>query len=273
MTGTEQAVAAHYTTGALFEKIVEGLVAQGKDLTSLRPDDLVPAEHFHTGGKLATDRLLDNMRLAAGAQLLDIGCGIGGVARAAAVQYDARVFGVDLTPEFVETATALSAAVGLSDRTRFMTGSALDLPVDSGAFDAAVMVHVGMNIADKSRLFAQAFAALKPGGLFGVFDTMLAPLAEDLAYPVPWAETPETSFPESPEVYREAAAEAGFLPVSEVDYSVGLGDDRVATVPVNTDQPLGPFLMMGHTAAQKLRNHRANLSAGRVSPVEMIFRR
>ena len=60
--------------------------------------------------------------------------------------------GVDLTAEFVETANALSELVGLSGRVRAVQASALALPADDASFDAATMLHVGMNIADKTAL-------------------------------------------------------------------------------------------------------------------------
>lgn len=50
---------------------------------------------------------------------------------------------------------------------------------------------------------------LKPGGLFGVYDVMLAGAGE-IAYPMPWAMTAATSFPETPDAYRALLAAVGF---------------------------------------------------------------
>ena len=63
--------------------------------------------------------------------------------------------GVDLTPRFVEVATSLSQRLGLADRLAFHCGSALELPFPEDSFDGAYMLHVGMNIPDKTTLFAE----------------------------------------------------------------------------------------------------------------------
>jgi ubiquinone/menaquinone biosynthesis C-methylase UbiE len=55
----------------------------------------------------------------------------------------ATVIGIDLTPEFVETARLISDRVGLGHRTEFRTTAGESMPLDDGSFDAAVMVHVG----------------------------------------------------------------------------------------------------------------------------------
>ena len=152
-------------------------------------------------------------------RVLDLGSGIGGTARFVATQYGATVVGVDLTPEFVETAETLSARVGLSEKTRFHVGSILELPFEDRCFDLATMIHVGMNIADKTRLFAEAFRVLKPGGRFALFDIMMRDPEGEITFPVPWATSAEGSFVEVPDVYRKAASAAGFEPAAERDRS------------------------------------------------------
>ena len=58
-----------------------------------------------------------------------------------------------------------------------------------GAVDAAYMLHVGMNIAEKPALASDIFRVLKPGGKFGVFDMLKVPGGEELLYPLPPAST------------------------------------------------------------------------------------
>lgn len=268
----EGAVAAHYTTGGLLGRIDAALRALGLDPAAVAPDDLSPVEHMHTGGLSATRQLLAGMNLKPGMHVVDIGCGIGGTAREIAARYGARVTGIDLTPELVDVATELSRRTGFGRMTAFRTGSALALPLPDGCADAAVTLHAAMNIADKAGLMREAHRILKPGALFGVCDVMLGPLAGPLVYPVPWAAGADTSFPEPPETYRALAAEAGFEPVSELDYYT-----EQLKQPANRGAPdlpvLGPHLMMGSDARIKVANHRANMAAGRVTPVLMIFRR
>jgi len=46
----------------------------------------------------------------------------------------------------------------------FRQGSALDMPFGDASFDLATLIHVGMNIADKHRLMAEAARVLPSGG-------------------------------------------------------------------------------------------------------------
>src|SRR3546814_19388726 len=77
----EQDVAVHYGRDNLFAAIEAALVAAGKDMAALTPADLAPVDEFHIGGRPATVHFADSIGFAAGARLLDIGCGIGGASR------------------------------------------------------------------------------------------------------------------------------------------------------------------------------------------------
>ena len=158
MADTESKVASHYGTAGLTERIRAGLRELGVDPDNAAPADLKPVDEFHIGGVQATNDLLDQVEITGESRVLDIGCGLGGTARHIATHRGAHVFGVDLTPEFIETAKDLTAMVGV-ENARFEVGSALDLPVEDGAFDIATLLHVGMNIEDKPRLMAEARGA------------------------------------------------------------------------------------------------------------------
>lgn len=272
----EHRVAGHYTTGGLTDRIVGALRTLGVDPENAAPSDLKAADEFHTGGLEATDALLQRLRIDADTDVLDIGSGIGGPARLLADRFGCRATGVDLTPEFVEAARALTDMVGLADRVEFHLGSGLDLPVADNSADLALLLHVGMNIADKAGLFAEAARALRPGGIFAVFDVMAGDSDEALHFPLPWSTGPETSFVDAPQTYLSAAADAGFSIVSQTDRSDFARDffQRVfARLAEDGPSPLGIHLMMGETAGEKLQNYVANLEAGRIAPVEMIFER
>lgn len=270
-------VAEHYTTGRLLDRIKDALRAQRVDPEAPGPDDLKAVDEFHIGGVEATDRLLDQLSIGRGASVIDIGAGLGGTARRLASRFGCRTLGVDLTPEFVETARALSAMAGLGDVVRFEIGSATALPVEDGAFDLALMLHVGMNIEDKAAIMAEAWRALAPGGVFAVFDVMKGPDPKPLDFPVPWSERPETSFVDPPATYREAAEAAGFALRAEADRSedaVSFFEAASARVAeAGGPPPLGIHLMMGGTAGEKIKNALGNVASGRAAPTEMIFQK
>jgi ubiquinone/menaquinone biosynthesis C-methylase UbiE len=90
--------------------------------------------------------------------------GLGGPARTVAEVVGCQVTGIDLTPEFCAAAAELSRWTGLSDRTQFTVGDATSLDFPDAVFDAAMSVHVAMNIADKAGMYREARRVLKAGG-------------------------------------------------------------------------------------------------------------
>ena len=125
--------------------------------------------------------------------VLDVGCGLGGAARFTASRYGCRVAGIDLTPEYVETATVLCGWVGLDSRISLHQGSALAMPFADRVFDRAYMLHIlGMNIEDKAKLCSEVSRVLQLNSLFGIYDVMRTGDGE-LRYPVPWATTAASS--------------------------------------------------------------------------------
>ena len=180
----EGQVADHYGHGRLIEAIEAGLAKMGKTTEQVTIDDLGPVDEFHIGGRTATSEFLDQLAITPDHHVLDVGSGIGGASRFVSDRYGARVAGIDLTAEFVDTAKVLSAWVGLSDRVAFHHGSALEQPFADASFDAAFMLHVGMNIADKAALFAEIWRVLKPGGVLGIYDVMRIGDG-DLTFPCP----------------------------------------------------------------------------------------
>jgi SAM-dependent methyltransferase len=272
----ERGLQDYYGQAAILDRIDAGLRATGADPQAPSLDALKPVDEFHTGGVLATQALLDPLGLAPQRRVLDIGCGIGGVSRYVADRYGAQVTGVDLTPGFVAIATELSRRVGLADQTAFHTGSALDLPVPDGGFDLAVLFHVGMNIADKAQLFAEAARALAPGGRFAVFDIMRGHGKGEITFPVPWSPDAAHSFVAPPETYRSAAAAAGLTLEHERDrgqFARAFFAKAVAAVQEHGVPHIGLHLLMGEAAPERYANAIAAANADIAYPWEMVFRK
>ena len=266
-------VVRYWTHGSLERAIRDGLIAMGCDLDRVQPEDLAMVDEFHMGGQQATVQLAERMTLEPGMFLLDVGSGIGGPARFFARQYGCSVVGVDLTPEYVAVAEALTRMVNLTYRVTFRVGSATELPFEDECFDAAALLHVGMKVSDKDTLCAEAARVLKPGGVFAVYDVMRTGEGE-LTFPVAWADTSAMSFLADPPTYRQALEAAGFEVVTEADRrDLALDFFRCMTARTaeNGAPPLG--ILMGVEAPRKVANMIANLERGIVAPVEMICRR
>lgn len=136
-------VAGYYGWPGLEHEI---LAALKTSQATVDVDGLAPIDEFHSAGRRATAALTARLGLQPGSHVLDVGSGIGGTARFIASTYGCRVTGIDLTQEYVQTATALTDRVGLTDRVTFRQASALGLPFPAASFDAVCMLHVGMNI-------------------------------------------------------------------------------------------------------------------------------
>ena len=271
---TEQQVAKHYTHGSLLQAIFDALKQMGKDPDRLAASDLSAADEFHLGWRAATAALAKDLGLARGVHVLEVGSGIGGPARYFAEAHGCRVTGIDLTDEFVQVAGELTRRCGLGDLVSFKQASALDLPFGAGAFDAATLIHVGMNIQDKATLFRNVRRVLKPGALFGVYEVMRASDGE-IPYPMPWAQTIETSFVETPDTYRKLLADAGFKIEREEnrrDFVLALAREMREKVAVHGAPPLGLHVLMGPASRERLGNVMATLERGTIAPIEIIAR-
>lgn len=268
----EDAVGRHYARPGLEAVILDALRASGLDPEALKPDDLAAIDEFHMGGRAATAALAEALGLQLAMRVLDIGSGLGGAARYFARQAGCRVSGIDLTPDYVEAAIALTRRVGLAGLVDFRVAGATHLPFAPDSFDAATLVHVGMNVADKHQLCREVARVLVPGGRFALYDVMRVGPG-DIAYPAAWAASAGTSFLAAPALYREALAAAGFTVTTERDLrdlALEVFRRSRARVAGRGLPPLGLHLLMGADAASKAANMVAALEAGIIAPILMV---
>jgi ubiquinone/menaquinone biosynthesis C-methylase UbiE len=156
----------------------------------------------------------------------------------------------------------------------YRQGSATDLPWPDAGFDGAYMLHVGMNIADKARLFREVRRVLKAGGRFGIYDVMRRADGA-LTFPVPWASAAEQSFVETAEIYRRLLAAAGFAVEQERDryeFAREFFRKQRAAVAAHGTPLIGTHLLLGPAAAERFANYHAMADAGLLGPAEIVAR-
>jgi len=261
-------ITEHYSrTPTIVDTIIAALGEAGIERDEIRPEHLGGVDEFHLGGAMASDAVCTGIALPEGGTAVDLGCGIGGLARRVAQLSDVDVLGIDLTPSFIDAATELSELVDLDDRTTFEVGSILDLPVADDTIDLATMFHVGMNIDDKVALMAEAARVLAPGGRFVVYDVMRVSDGE-IEFPVPWASDVDSSFLVGVGDYVGAMEAAGMVvqpPVDHTELVVSWIAAAVASPP-----PVNLGHLMGSDFSTMIGNLSVALRGGMVAPTQIV---
>lgn len=262
---------AHYSARDIESRILSAIRAAGLNPEQrLSPEALGALDHFHTGGLHASRELLELARIQASDRVLDIGAGLAGPARLLASATGCRVDCVEMSPDFCTGAALLNRLTGLDGRINVHQGSALDLPFPDAAFDVVWMQNVGMNIADKGRLYAEIRRVLKPGGRYA-FQEMAAGKAPTTYFPLPWATDPGDNFL-VPAVEMQSILGASGLVVElfEDTSDAHLSRTTANATPAPSGQlGLGVFV---DNLAQKAANARRSLEEGQVRLVRGVFR-
>ncbi len=266
-------VNSHYSRDDLILSIQAALNSSGVSIGDVTVNDLGPVDEFHVGGRAATVHLLEKISLLQGEKVLDIGCGIGGTGRLLADRYAVEVSGIDLTADYIETAKILNEWVSLSDRIDLQVGNATMLPYIDGEFDVAVMLHVGMNISDKSTLFSEVSRVLNSGGRFVLYDVMKKSDSE-YEFPVPWATDLATSYLESTEFYVAELESKGFT-VKNIenrgDFSKSFFKKmRKAAMSAAGPSAVGLHLLMGQDMKEKMGNFSRAIFDDILEPTEIV---
>jgi SAM-dependent methyltransferase len=265
----------YYSPGDLYNKIVDGLHRLGKDLANVTLDDLQPVDEFHIRGDTATRELIALARFTPDMHILDVGCGIGGSTRRLSRDTGCRVTGIDLSDEYIDTATRLTRLLNMQSRVDFRACSALDLPFDDASFDGAWSLQMNMNVQNKLAWLKETYRVLKPGAR-AVFYEVCGGNNTPLFYPVPWAQDSSMSFLEPPERFRQALNDAGFE-VTAWNDKTDLAREAFADASAPAGEPklpvLGVYLLVGHDIQAKAYNLHRNLESGCVSLIETLVTR
>jgi cyclopropane-fatty-acyl-phospholipid synthase len=124
-------------------------------------------EDLDTAQERKLEYICRKLRLKQGQQLLDIGCGWGGLIRYASKHYGVSTLGITLSEPQAQLAGERIRQEGLGDRCRVEVRDYRQLS-EPESFDALVSIgmveHVGERMLPE--YFAQAWRLLRPGGVF-----------------------------------------------------------------------------------------------------------
>ncbi len=174
--------------------------------------------YMSPGGDAEVDRYLDGIDLS-GMQVLDIGCGLGGVdlhlVRGHGV---AKVTGIDIEDDLIVRCNQLAQRHGISDRAEFLRVDPGPLPFAENTFDAVTSKDSIIHIADKHALAADVFRIVRPGGWFVASDWLSGYEGEPSPEMQAYLDAEGLDFGlATADTYRAALAAAGFVDVDVVD--------------------------------------------------------
>jgi len=266
---TDTTIDTQYATGRSRHDIERALVTAGLELANLQPADLAPLEDFHTMGRIATSQLAELLGITSHDHVLDAGSGIGGTSRFLANRCGCRVTAVDFTEEYCETARWLDRLVGLDDRISVRQADVTELPFADATFDVVFSQHVQMNVADKTRLYAEARRVLVGDGRLALWDITSGDRGK-LGYPLPWADQPDQSHLATPEQLRTAIETAGFA----IEHWNDLTDEAVALMQAVLTLPANPLGLHAFVAdfEEKVTNLTSALADGRLRAIQGVGR-
>jgi ubiquinone/menaquinone biosynthesis C-methylase UbiE len=152
-----------------------------------------------------------------GKDVLEIGCGFGGMLAALVQQGASRVVGIEIDPQRLEFARSR-----LADQAELHLADAADLPFPDRTFDIVICDSTFEHVADLHATLAQAYRVLRPGGLvYGLWGnpwwSANGPHHMKII-PVPWAQIP-FSHATLVRVVRHLGAK-GEMPASYLEYKL-----------------------------------------------------
>ncbi len=266
MTTHADAVRGHYQAAITDREALLARLAAAVDAMEPPIDAraLAPLDQFHMGGLAATIAVAARVGVTVGALVLDAGSGLGGPARYLAETFGCQVDGVDLSPDYVAIAQMLTDRAGLAKMVTFREGDLTRLPFEDARFDLVWTQHVAMNIADRAGLYRELRRVLNPGGRLAFYDPLAADGRPDLIYPVPWAQTAETSTLLAADETRAILEQSGFAVASLDDVTEQAMGWAAQQGPPGKAGAASTGMIVGPRMAEMVGNFVRNLREGRL---------
>ena len=166
------------------------------------------------------EQLARRAAIPRGANVFDIGCGVGGSALWLAEQYECRVTGMTISPVQAGMARRKAKSRGLDGKVLFEVKDANRWRPEPASFDAIWIMESSEHFPDKKHFFERCALALKPGGTLAVCawlrrDGAMPPGEQPLVATI--AEAMMSASLDSLSSYREWMCEAGLTVTAAED--------------------------------------------------------
>ena len=261
-----------WTRGNLKERIKNALNEAGLNKDDLKIEDLHPIDQYHARGILATKELAEKVNVKENQTIIDVGCGLAGPARYFANKFKCNVFGIDITPAFIEVGIDFNKKTKMDDKVSLEVSDGHTLPFDNNKFDGAISQHVTMNINNRERFFSEIYRVLKNDTFFAFSEHGLGPKGNPI-FPLPWADNKEMSFLIEPSLTLQLLTKIGFKKISFLEtgkkymegYEKSLKTRNSSQIPT-----LGMHVIGGPTMFERQKNSMLSIKEKRTLPFEII---
>ncbi|WP_299767645.1 class I SAM-dependent methyltransferase [uncultured Dokdonia sp.] len=274
MDSLNKSIENHYLKAGLYEDIINRLIKQNIALDNVKRSDISGTDEFHVRGAVVSKELANSIKIN-GLDVLDVGCGLGGPCRMLADEYKCQTTGIDLSNEYIRTATKLSELVNLKDKTTFIQGNATELPFEDKTFDVVWTQHVQMNIPNKKKFYSEINRVLKTDGYF-LFYEILRKENGTINYPMPWASVSNHSFLFKAEEMDKYLIELGLtreLSTDQTQAGIIFFETLVAKLKEFGPPKMGLNVLMGDTTKTKLMNLLTHLKSGELELKSGVYKK
>lgn len=145
-------------------------------------------DQIHAGGIKATEKILKNLIFKPCDKVLELGGGIGGVARLLKNKYEVQVINLDLSWDFSITGKKLTELCNDCKDISFINADATLCPFKDCSLDVVWLQHVNMNVKNKKQMFSEIKRVLKNNGLLIFHEWFLTGNNKEVTLPLPWAD-------------------------------------------------------------------------------------
>lgn len=193
----------------LFEDLITFIKSKKGDPSN--PESLCHFDQIHAGGIKATNHLLNSLGIGESKILLDLGGGIGGVARVFATKLKCNVISLDYSLNYNITGKKLTDLCNIKN-VFFINADATSIPLKNDSCEVILLQHINMNIRDKEKLFQECFRVLKQNGKIIFHEWFIKDEIKlrTIKFPLPWSDSEQFSFLIKLSEFLELAAKYGF---------------------------------------------------------------